>query len=874
MNLLSSIFTPSILLIPAAILFLISISAWLIHRIKQDIDILPILAIMPHLTIKKPRIRLQQPPLIPFFSFLTLAIMAQIFLMKPHMEVFKPQNKDKKSVHYFIDLSPSVAGSVSIDAYIKEIQESMTLLNPNDSLSVSLSDSHQIHRVKQPSDIDKLLRSHGFHRQGLDIGGALNKQLGAGASINKLVIFSDQDYHSWQRFNWQYLENKMEVYFYNLDKLSENSSNIFIGTVRLVRQTQASRAEWDVELSKSGDLSLESQGILTVHLGQQKLASTNWLIPKQQNSATIRMTWSKNILEAHNEDKDKTLHLVWSIQPSANDQIALDNIFHSEVNPSPPTAMIIADTAGEQTLEDPAHQLQVSLEVSGIQVKRYDWIKQDSLAGHLNDPLWIFFVGEQNDIDSFCPINLLKNQTPAKKNHPTIWLSPYSSSKKQLQNVCWCYDQLSTSQTTKLETMPSYCSEISDRSSFAYVFKSLGATPLGGHIEQSNEAIIWKNVKTSGNSDILAFNLALRPSKEQGINHAQLPLLIKQLLEVEGIQTGNDSKLIRGYSWPRVSYISEQKSWLSNASDSKPSEPVESNVPIAESQLKLIQTSQLPPDLSKWNPKAIASDMSHKKEQDPLPWLKIFLIFLISCIAAEVIWIIRERKNQVKLTQTMLALLLGSNFYQTARSEIHLAILSRGNYNAQFKSLAKSVQNQTSISLSSQVHNYHSVSNTLLLEPLIWASDPQIIKNKQQKMDPKLAIWLKRGGMLIVQNARSLEELKTLTSSSLNHQRSPGKWLAIPPDHELMRSFYLLEALPPCNNHSWYGYQFDDRLAILALPFNLLDTLNTTAHSDKMCQGPLNKILNQRIFINTLMTALTTDYKKDQIHMKEILKRL
>jgi hypothetical protein len=99
-----------------------------------------------------------------------------------------------------------------------------------------------------------------------------------------------------------------------------------------------------------------------------------------------------------------------------------------------------------------------------------------------------------------------------------------------------------------------------------------------------------------------------------------------------------------------------------------------------------------------------------------------------------------------------------------------------------------------------------------------------------------------------------------------------------------MRSFYLLDALPSCGSSIWHQFSFDGRVAAVALPVRLTKSLQDGGGS--ACPGePASSMqgggraaqsmeMQHRAFVNLLMVALTTDYKKDQVHLPEILKRL
>ena len=62
-------------------------------------------------------------------------------------------------------------------------------------------------------------------------------------------------------------------------------------------------------------------------------------------------------------------------------------------------------------------------------------------------------------------------------------------------------------------------------------------------------------------------------------------------------------------------------------------------------------------------------------------------------------------------------------------------------------------------------------------------------------------------------------------------------------------------------------------MAIVAIPGDFLETLVDQKVNSK-CSERRSYEKVMRVFINIMMVALTTDYKKDQIHLPEILKRL
>ena len=150
---------------------------------------------------------------------------------------------------------------------------------------------------------------------------------------------------------------------------------------------------------------------------------------------------------------------------------------------------------------------------------------------------------------------------------------------------------------------------------------------------------------------------------------------------------------------------------------------------------------------------------------------------------------------------------------------------------------------------------------------MIWTSSLAAISGKSGELNEDLRLWLRRGGLLVVEGRISEKQLGKLSSSMIG-----GSWQVVAPDHEIMVSFHLLNSLPDCFGEVWKYYSFDKRVAILNIPYNFLDSIQ---NGKPRCVSLDNyKEQSMRIFVNLLMVALTTDYKKDQVHLPEILKRL
>ena len=121
----------------------------------------------------------------------------------------------------------------------------------------------------------------------------------------------------------------------------------------------------------------------------------------------------------------------------------------------------------------------------------------------------------------------------------------------------------------------------------------------------------------------------------------------------------------------------------------------------------------------------------------------------------------------------------------------------------------------------------------------------------------------------------SSSQIKRLTTKSL------GYWSYFSLDHPLRKSFFLIEKLPECDQHRWYQYYYDNRTMIIVIPEGMLEAISDNPSGSK-CYSFLDSSsfltsssqVIVRSMINLIMMLLTSDYKSDQIHLSEILKRM
>jgi hypothetical protein len=183
--------------------------------------------------------------------------------------------------------------------------------------------------------------------------------------------------------------------------------------------------------------------------------------------------------------------------------------------------------------------------------------------------------------------------------------------------------------------------------------------------------------------------------------------------------------------------------------------------------------------------------------------------------------------------------------FSPLQAQTHLHLISP--YERSLAPLSRMVESRTSIDFRPEL----KISADLKDVPWLWLRRGELQSFAKKA---ELHAWLLKGGLLVMESAQQLDGLE---------------WQDVALGHELMQSYYLLKQLPTCNELPWrVASKADGQIVALSIPFAFLDAVLDTPPCE-MKKEDLN-----RSFVNLLMVALTLDYKKDQIHLPEILKRI
>ncbi|WP_141736092.1 DUF4159 domain-containing protein [Oligoflexus tunisiensis] len=828
---------------------------WFIVRRQKDRYWLPILRVIPLELTVLPKFRWIPPPLWPLICFFVAAIALGIYSFQLAEPLLKSDDLDLRRTHILFDMSPSHALGMTTSAYGTEAQKLIQAMDGKARLSYSTTTDPTIYLDADIKRVAAILQAQGFHRAGVKLGATVESLLRKLSDIDQLIVVSDSDLASWEDFNWRYLEKKMQISWYPLPDRPQSMDNIFIDEAKpKASGSAAPTGLWHVTLRRTGEGKV-IQGRLTAELDGQALISQNFQF--ESNMKSLELEVNLALAELQKKQKDKATSLVWTVTPAGPEDLLPDNEFRSWLQLQNEDALIISKPRGEMFLEDPIFHLKTSLEVLGYQTRRIDQIHRN--RNHWTAPsLIVSEVGPAASVQAFCPTFVTERSTlERRRSDALVWLLP-GEDLGSYDGICTCFAALAQA-PKPLTGKPSYCENVEHRDQYVGILQSIGALQLGGDIDSPLGAVAMSLRNKELGLRIVAFTIPLNPLRAGQISYGQLPLMLRAVLQATGKKyaTGSDKQI----SWPRIEDISQAYE--------NPDVKL-SNVPLGESLGRRTVPDQMPPQLSFGTKGLVREKAASGTESDARPWIYLCLVILVIAVWLEIIGSGLRRllqKYPWSVRWFILLLALGT-WPQPSEAGVQLNLLGYPS-TPRLGSLRKDVAGRTSIELDNQIIHSPGVQRSMYQQPWLWVNRPQILEAMDKTTFGELSGWLQRGGFLVVENHNGSQAFKQAVLEAI----PKGAWKPIPPDHELMRSFHLLASLPQCGNVVWEGFHFDQRIAMVLVPGDFLRfTLNEPGAGS--CFEKFTHEQAVRVFINLMMVALATDYKKDQIHLPEILKRL
>jgi hypothetical protein len=868
----SSAFSFGAFFLVAALAGVLGALMWWFIRKRRREQWMPILRIMNFPETKLPKIVLRTPPWVSFVCFLICVLAFALWASKPRVNEFATHEPRQIKVHVFVDLSPSVSAQTTLADLALRVGGLFTDLRPAARLTMSTSHSDAIYDAQSSDQWQEIIRGLGFHRAGVMIGPAIRKHLLQAGEIDRLIIVADKDRHSWSGFSWKLLQSDMQVYWQDTSSSDQHVSrtNVFVQNIKALPSGPGGVREWSVDIARSGLLQ-DLEGTLRVVSHEKVLGTTQWRMSAATGrQINLTMAWPEGDLSEgpHSDDV-----LTWQIIPAANDAITLDNEFKSTLVGRAGPVRVVAEPSGEYHLDDPGSMMTTALRVMGRNVDRVDApdtvvdarTGENAKVKRGQTTLYaahILMGGLGRGVGSFC-------ENPRA---PIVWVMPWHS-EASYQELCTCVCQI-------LEENQSSCGTIGSRKDWNEWLLSRGGKQIGGDIGVSDQVLAYSLSSAKNEQVVFAMSVPIWPQVNGSISHSSFMLVLRDLLSL-GARSIETLGATAAGDWPRFVDLSSVRHDERDASVFS-SRLMSSNVPVQESLLDSVVDTDLPPA---WN--ASLRDGKSKgpgklDSEDPLPWIQPIVVLILLISGLEVLWrfvILRRRRGVA--TAVILLGCFSFCIEDAAFAKTQVVFLrSEPAKRLKFERLSREIAARTTIALATDVRNFDSLDPEVLSQPWIWVRSFDGLANKQGELDIALVRWLKRGGFLVVESSSGTmgengnERLEKLTGPLLTGGNRVQGWMPVSQDHEFMRSFYLLEALPTCRGLGWRWFGMDGRVAILHIPYQLSSAV-ADIESKIDCDGPnFLPDYQRRLFINLLMLSLTTDYKKDQIHLPEILKRL
>jgi hypothetical protein len=841
---------------------------WLIRKRLRDFW-LPVVRVFKLPASRLPRIIIQRPPLVPFLLFLICAVLLLIWSLKPSTKILVKDEPGVSRVHVFIDMSPSVSAQVSIGDLSKKFAILLEQIGPKSRVTFGTSHGDNIYEMTSPAEAAGVVSGLGFHRGGAKIGSGVRAQITRVGDVDQLFVISDRDQHSWMGFQWQYLTVDGEVHHVDVDDPGRRATkpNVFIQDARYLSSAGSPTMDWEVEISL-GVLTVPVSGTLSAMVGGDVVGVANWEIPAGRRSSVVSVSWptakvSGDILDPSVE---------WLLEVSGGDLLQMDNKFLTPLKGRRDLVVLVGEPSGELRLEDPQVALETALRVSGYAVSRYDRWPQSNPSEKVGEfdgtGTVVLLASDTSNLDLWCPKTLMKANEVTRAG--PIWVTPRSL-KDSYGPVCRCLANLGARITLDM------CDSQMSRADLIELLGAVGARQVGGNIGEASGSMAMMLSASDLPRNVVSFTVPVRPTPEIGLSWGIFPIMVKDLMRFsqgKDLGGGGDG-LDAGSAWPRLVDVAT----AIPADDSMAEQWTQifrsTNVPVGESLIAVVPTSDLPSSWASTMSLVKGGVRSGRESEDARFWAWVLAGLVVLFMCLETFWFWRLSRNKAAVNSILV--LLASAMWMisdqvTAKARLDL-LGADGQGVPSFQALSREVASRTSLELSPSPQVFRQFDDASASSPWLWTSKASLMADKNGHITDAGRLWLKRGGMIIFDGPQPTGTLEKLLEPLMSGTVRPTGWMAMPADHEFMRSFYLLNSLPACKGRFWRVFSFDGRVVAIEAPYSNLKLLQDRPVA-WTCEGQVSYEQHARIFVNLMMTAFTTDYKRDQIHLPEILKRL
>ena len=569
--------------ITVAVLFLLLLSLllWFVVRKKYRRVWFPLLSIFTVQQSRLPRLRLRPPPWLAFLCFLLATSTALLFALQPRHITPLAKEPRQLQLYLFIDFSASLTARTTIAQYRTFLHDVYQRLQAHGELTVGTSHGDKMQKFTDLQTFTAHLQQLDFHRAGLLMSSVMQQQLPQLRDIDRIIVVSDRDKHTWHSFHWQHLPQSLSIHHLEVPQLRQLVSvNLYPHRVLVDNAARFATHRLAVEVAASGNLTAAQNFTITVYHQQQKITQSQASIAAGQQRTLLPLQFPRS------KKLNAKSHLYLHLQPETEDAISSDNKFHFSLDSFMPEVAVVADLYGERLLDDPLFQLQTTFAVLGFKIIRMDRVTRYNKQ----HDLWILAFGNNFTLDQHCPA-----LAPTRQ----VWLLPQSPTVTT-QVACRCYQKLRQQQIRN-------CTTLQD-------------------VLKADKAIKDSHLPLYRQANLTVFTVPLYAQQHTGFDYAAIPVLTQQLLQQQQLSAKH-----LAMHWPRPADI------FSHSATTKPV-----NVPRGESLLQVLEQAQLPPAAHIDTQGQEITLTSYHTEA--LPWIQALLLLVILAALIEVVGAITYRR--------------------------------------------------------------------------------------------------------------------------------------------------------------------------------------------------------------------------------------
>ncbi len=782
---------------------------------------MPLLSLMNKSKPPRPKYTMSMPPLYWFLAFALMGILWLAATLQPFEWKTLEIEKNNSKTLLILDKSASVSrytGQKDWIATVKRVAQEQIrhglVYACSQTITEGLEDSKRVGDLVElgnTPEVEAWSASLEFDAQAPTLKELIPSCMASLDEEVNVLVLSDRDPESWEGVRLQSLQASKGFSFYDLSAGVKPKVNWYFESVEALAPI-GTMHRWSVRLE--------------AHSPKNNLTSIQTkkvLVEMIVSAGSVQTVIDKMIWD---QSKEVT-ELVFSVEskkiPSHSkvgfrfqvegDSIELDNTYWAGYSANTKSMRVITDADNETWIHAHTRHLRAYWQALG---NVFSYRGSQASA----------------DISVILVEDRLSEKKCSSKMQGKIWLAPVDA-EQSFDGVCQCFGSIVG------QRLP--CTDLGSAGEWRDIILSSGGSQIGGQVGSKSSSFLYRY--NSKGQDILFILFPLKPNPALGLS--SFPGFVRKITD-----------------WHLSSEYKKEQGGFDNVSKS---ESTSKNNYFSQSN-QLVSSVNL-------SGQALGSAAKSKvsiKTRDESKWgIFLFFSFFVILILESLGLLVKPLRQWFYV---FLFLVFSWNSNAVKASSV-VVKLGGEKLPKNIVQIPKLISSRTSMHISAKTKSIASLPRDLF-EPLLWSDVDRFSKtwkksasNRTGNVSNALRQWIQKGGTAVLEyRGGNIEDFQSLVKKALPQ----GSWAPLGVDHEISKSYYLFSGLPTCNKNLLYEFRFHGRMAILLTPLDLLSSIEGEDFS--RCGGQAESW--KRLFVNIWMGLLAMDYKKDQVHLPEILKRL